>query len=92
MTNTIAAILVLIVTNWVNVGTFTDHDNKSFDVLEGRTATNTEAVVNWNGKEFRLLMQSDAGPTNQVRQFKERPPVWIWATNYCVTNWGAIRY
>lgn len=90
MTNLTAALLVLLATNWVEIGTFTDTNRNSFKVEQGRLATNTVAILEFEHHEHRFILKSVEGPIVGERKTPNQVAVWtnnfMLATNLCVTN------
>lgn len=77
MTNLTAVLLVLLATNWVEIGTFTDTNRNSFKVEQGRLATNTVAILEFENHEHRFILKSVEGPVVGERKM----PLFEYATN-----------
>lgn len=77
MTNTIAAILTLIVTNTASIGTFTDKAGTSYDVQESKYGTNTVAIIEFEGQKREFILKSEPGPV--IGEMKV--PNWKFITN-----------
>ena len=95
MTNITAAVIVLVSTNWVSIGTFTPKDGGStMDVQAGTIRTNTTAIFEWEGQKHEVVLRSDDGPgvgerrilsksSGLIFTFTNMPPgVQIYAPNY----------
>lgn len=66
MTNHVA-LIILVVTNWVSIGTFSDKNGKQWDEQQAVVTTNTyveEVTLCTN----RTLYHVEDGPTNGVRR------------------------
>ena len=85
MTNIIAAVIITISTNWTTIGTFTPYSSwRNETVEQGRSMTNTTAILEWKGQRREMVLESQEGPIIGER----RVPVPT-ITNIVVgpTNW-----
>ena len=55
---------VVIVTNWVSIGSFTDKAGRQYDVLQGSIQTNWVGKMQAEGQTFEHVFKSTLGPTN----------------------------
>lgn len=83
MTNTTAAIIVTIATNWTSIGTFTPISGPACDVQMGRIVTNVHAIIEWKEQRKELLVESRDGPEIGERRVP-RPPEQV----IVLTNWA----
>lgn len=86
MTNTIAAIIVTIGTNWTTVGTFYPISGPSQDVQQGRIVTNTTAIVEWKGNRTEFVLEYQDGPICGERKLPAKSN-WINGTNGTIQNY-----
>lgn len=84
MTNTIAAIVVLVATNWTSIGTFTDHTKQVFDVQQGQRMTNTVAIIEYEGQKYEFTLKSLPGDV--VGERRDPCPSIIF-TPYLTNSW-----
>lgn len=60
------AVMMLTVTNWTAIGTFSETSGALYIVQEGRTFTNTVGVMEHEGQRATFVFKSEPGPTNKV--------------------------
>lgn len=68
-TNTLVKITtatLVVVTNWVSIGTFTDKAGRQYDVLQGSLLTNTVGRMEAENQVVEHVFKSVQGPTNDV--------------------------
>lgn len=68
-TNTLVKITtatLVVVTNWVSIGTFMDKAGRQYDVLQGSLVTNTVGRMEAEGQTVEHVFKSSQGPTNDT--------------------------
>lgn len=81
MTNILAVLTILTVTNWESVGTLTDKKGQQFDVVEGVRCTNWTATFEFEGRQIGFVLKSVRGDKcDEVKN--PLPNAWFAMTNY----------
>jgi hypothetical protein len=60
----VTAAAVVVVTNWVSIGTFSSRTGTQYDVLQGSVQTNVVGRMTAEGQTVEHIFKSSAGPTN----------------------------
>lgn len=91
MTNILAVLTILTVTNWESVGTFTDKKGQQFDVVEGVRCTNWTATFEFEGRQIGFVLKSARGDKCDEVKNLIPPKATIdgWTTNnfFIMTNY-----
>lgn len=79
MTNIVASVIITVVTNWSQVGTFEHVDGNKYKVFEGQRITNVVACIPHKGQEFRMVLERAEGSV--VGEKREKIPNVVWPYN-----------
>lgn len=87
MTNIVAAIITLVVTNTTDVGEFTWKDGSKFDVKQDNWRTNHICLIEWKGDKKEFVIDFTDGPViGERRVAKNSSPSWNITNCYSLTN------
>jgi len=62
MTNIVAAVVIVVSTNWTYVGSFQPASGYREDVKNGNYVTNVYARFEWKGQDKDTLLETHSGP------------------------------
>lgn len=84
MTNTVAAILTIVATNWTYYGTITFPDGSKTSVEKGVRVTNITAVLEYKNQKKEFILESFSGSSVGTREGVRVNPNFNWPTNYII--------